>query len=385
MPLLVSEMSRKANIIIIIYCVVLLLYPRPTLSFSNQLVRPSNTSRSKSELFPFIKRSAFPRNVSKPTRCPIRGGSHTCIYSQTSDIFVLSFDGVIADTIPWRSQLALQAALEIWPHLKAYLESSSSSSAAREYDQTWLMNKMSALSHVIQPEDDDGMMMGCDFVLLVRLLLEEQRLDEGRSMKCQGKYASKYHPSSTDGEVVEKNSEENSRGSRPLTVGEISVNWANGACLRETLRVKYNVNQKDPLPLIRETLCEILERASHSFVLPVVYPMIGDALVNCNNKIFILPGHQSHVQTVVASLSNMSIPFEVASCVNRSIERMEQGNTREDGRKVILLTSSVDGEQGYSELLKQIAIGSKSGSSIHVIHSSMKILKDTKFFFGDDR
>ena len=52
---------------------------------------------------------------------------------------------------------------------------------------------------------------------------------------------------------------------RRLTVGEISANWANGACLRDTLRVKYNVARKDPLPIIRETISQILKQEFVSF------------------------------------------------------------------------------------------------------------------------
>jgi len=58
-------------------------------------------------------------------------------------------------------------------------------------------------------------------------------------MKCQGKYASKYHPSPAAGiGTVVQGPLMGSHGSRPLTVGELSANWAHGACLRDTFTLK---------------------------------------------------------------------------------------------------------------------------------------------------
>ena len=173
--------------------------------------------------------------------------------SSPSEIFVLSFDGTIANTAEWRSNIAIDVACKIWPHLKEYIGPKSGEENYQERE--WLVNKMIALSHAMQ-SDNDGM-MGCDSVLLARLLLEEQLLDEGRSVGKTGKYGSKFHPSSSSIGEVARDRGRYSPGSRPLTVGEISANWSDGACLRETTRIKYNIDRKDPLPIIKEYLCKV--------------------------------------------------------------------------------------------------------------------------------
>jgi len=188
-----------------------------------------------------------------------------CSYSQhtthlrasSSDVFVLSYDGVIADTKQWRSNLAISAALNTWPQLAQNNLIGDTGDQNRE----WIINKLSALSDVTLSGEDG--MMGCDAVLLARVLLEEQLLDEGRSNGCRGKYGSKFHPSSdSEDEEHQQNQQDEGgsvQGSRPLTVGEITANWIDGACLKDTVRIKYNVDRKDPIPIIREEIKAILE------------------------------------------------------------------------------------------------------------------------------
>jgi len=164
------------------------------------------------------------------------------------DVFVLSYDGVVASTIRQRSTFALEVALNIWPHLRGIVSS----------DIEWLINKMEACAYVTRNSNDS--LLGCDEVLLARLLLEEQLLDEGRSVGKTGKYASKFHRTSADASEGTNVARENGNGSRPLTVGEICANWINGGCLRDTLRTRYNIERKDPIPIIREEIKTRLEK-----------------------------------------------------------------------------------------------------------------------------
>ena len=49
-------------------------------------------------------------------------------------------------------------------------------------------------------------------------------------------------------------------GSRPLTVGEIAANWLDGGHLRDTVRVKYSIDRKDPLPILRRKIIVAIEK-----------------------------------------------------------------------------------------------------------------------------
>jgi hypothetical protein len=193
-------------------------------------------------------------------------------------IQIFSFDGAIADTSKWRSRLAVDVAMKTWPHLQELLaELTGSSNVSHDdiaKDQTWLINKMCALSHVMYSSTDG--MMGCEAVLLARLLIEEQTLDLGRSSGCKGKYGSKYHPSTSEQSGNSKNSDggNESNGSRPLTVGEIAANWCDGGCLKDTLRAKYNIDFKDPFPTIKENLYERVNNVSYGNITNRLYVLI---------------------------------------------------------------------------------------------------------------
>lgn len=238
--------------------------------------------------------------------------------SSSKEYIILSFDGIIADTSRQRAKLTLDVALHIWPQLQDLLNSirdkcgkEMESTIQKEHDlnsnniDNWLINKMVACSHVTQDHTTDGM-LGCDDVLLARLLIEEEKVllqeTSAKNFNGKGKYASKFHPkiitypstatsttttdsngdhSTTDEDEGKQNKENveisnfiscrnntfqdstsqtkkvykrNHSRSRPLTVGEICANWSTGGHLRDTLRTRYNIDGKDPLPIIRETL-----------------------------------------------------------------------------------------------------------------------------------
>lgn len=177
------------------------------------------------------------------------------------DIIILSFDGVVADTSSWRSNLAIDAAYSTWPNELNSSDLDDYNLDVDNADRLWVVNKLNALMQVML-SDQNGM-TNCDAVLLTRLLLEEQLLDGGRSVGKRGKYASQFHPSTASSNKHGSSSDRNSgssQGSRPLTVGEIAVNWVDGACLRDTVRVKYNVDGKDPIPIIEQNICEVLAK-----------------------------------------------------------------------------------------------------------------------------
>ena len=163
-------------------------------------------------------------------------------------VFILSYDGVIANTASIRASIAIDAALATWPFLQDYDIIS---------DRTWLMNKLQALLYVTQKSNEG--ILGCEAVILARLLIEEQQLDGGQSVGKTGKYASKFHPSVIEASSDRTSSQRAQNGSRPLTVGEIAANWVDGASLAETLFVKYNLEGKSPLPVIRENLYRLYE------------------------------------------------------------------------------------------------------------------------------
>ena len=167
---------------------------------------------------------------------PVKGPS-------LKDEFFVSFEGVIANTSKAKTKCAIQVAAETWPTVIPELLYDTFGN-----DHDWLMNKMMALSHVTQTN--------VDTVLLVRLLLEEQLLDQDASIHCNGKYASQFHPSTSSTTNTDDN---HKNGSRPLTVGEIAANWS---MLQETIRVKYNIDRKDPIPIIEENWNTCMETSN---------------------------------------------------------------------------------------------------------------------------
>ena len=121
-----------------------------------------------------------------------------------SEIFLLSFDGTVAQTIEYRIDAGIDLAFAAWPHLKelvvianaeAYQNisngASNHSSGSGSWKHEWLRNKMRSLSHVLVARP--GVSLTCDYALLARLLMEEQELDGSRSNGSQGKYGSKFH------------------------------------------------------------------------------------------------------------------------------------------------------------------------------------------------
>lgn len=263
------------------------------------------------------------------------------------EIFIVSFDGVLANTAEWRVRLGMQAALRTWPHLMDIMTE----------DKEWLSNKMLALSHAM--EERVGTSLTCEFALLARMLMEEQALDQGRSVGLNGKYASKFHPSAS---ASEQKQEERKNGSRPLTVGEISVNWSDGACLSETLMVKYNIDGKSPFPVLQANIEEIQDDD-----LPAVNAVVCDALSQSMGNVIVTVGHESELAILQNALKGTPLGLVSVSSTEKALET-----------KISLVPSS------ETRAIRQLLTNAPKDSTVYVVNSCWKTLQKAKSLFGDN-
>lgn len=157
------------------------------------------------------------------------------------DLLLVDWDGgCVVDTVHFRIEIAQQAAALVWPNLEEKIRTAAVAvaTATSKRKTSWLTNKLEAIAPVLH-EDTRHFSATAQYVLAVRLLLEEQELDQGRSPGT-GKYGSLYHPQQPEDQQEHDASSDNfSRGSRPLTVGEVSMNWCD--LLLDTLPIKYQV------------------------------------------------------------------------------------------------------------------------------------------------
>ena len=276
--------------------------------------------------------------------------SSLALLSSARDIFVVSFDGVVAQTAAWRIQLGIQAAVRTWPHLGNCLAGQ------------WLSNKMLALSHIV--EERPGTSLTCDYAVLARMLLEEQELDQGQSVGLNGNYASKFHPSSSSSlSEYQQGAKERMIGSRPLTVGEISANWSNGADLRETLLVKYNIDGNNPLPILQATIEELEDDT-----LLVVNNVICEALSQSMGHVIVIVGHESEVRILQRSLKDTPLgSYYSMSCAETNVKSQFS----------LLPNSDI-------WTIRQLLMEAPQDSTVHVVHSCWKTLQKAKSLFGDN-
>ncbi len=373
------------------------------------------------------------------------------------DVFLLSIDGTLATTSRSRSFMAICVAMKVWPSLISNMEALGMSHEALfclenitevgcrnfEDDQhEWLLQKLSALSSITQQGNDPDAMMGCDEVLMVRLLLEEQLLDGGRSNGRGGKYGGKFHPSTTATITTKSSSSSSSLsvdgqgksvvGSRPLTVGELYANWSE---LRDVTRMKYPFIEKDlngkekrldPLPYIRQYMREISStthqrHAWRSLAWDVLFDCQSDfndgngGHMKLRHNTMLLLGHNTHVSSTLKSLSLLGCKFDVETDFNTSLagsEGMLDGFTTNNHdhskdftkMKVIVTTSEKaqkrlghglmlvvpDAQTGetHSSMIERIVFDfcerSHMTKNICVIHSSLEVLEQCKPFLGED-
>ena len=353
------------------------------------------------------------------------------------DIYLLSLDGSLASTSRSRSWIAIYAALKVWPtELQSTLMELGmdptafdicNNDDAEDESYEWLLQKLSALSSITQQGNNPEAMLGCDSVLLTRLLLEEQLLDGGRSNGRGGKYGGKFHPS---GERMKSNNV----GSRPLTVGELYANWPD---LRETTRSKYpfieessdgKVKRKDPLPVIQQCLTEIFSMKDGSTgmgsrFLPswqsLAYDMLfdyqsstsSDAISLRKNTILLL-GHDAQLPWALKSLSMLGCSVDVESNVDtvfnglsvnddsstersikvivttseKALEKLTQGNNEGNATEPSLVVVIPDNQsqECHAGMIETIVTDKEIDRHVNVMHSSLEVLKQCKAFLGDD-
>jgi len=160
------------------------------------------------------------------------------------DLLLVDWDGgCVVDTSSWRIHRAYKAAALLWPELEEKLQTAITAVATATVDRktSWLTNKMIAIARVLD-EDTRYFSATAQHVLAVRLLVEEQELDQGQSPGT-GKYGSLYHPRQVEDDSYQSDEQEGMNGSRPLTVGEITLNWCE--LLLDTLPIKYRVRPSD--------------------------------------------------------------------------------------------------------------------------------------------
>ena len=101
----------------------------------------------------------------------------------------------------------------------------------------------------------------------------------------------------------------NPNNSRPLTVGEIAANWED---LKDTLRIKYNVDKKDPFPIIRQKIMILLEdddnealalKATEINVNENILACLGE----CAGDIYVLLSNSLQKDMAVKSFSKSSL------------------------------------------------------------------------------
>ena len=367
---------------------------------------------------------------------------HTFDSGNNEDVFILSIDGILASSARQRSYMAICVALVVWPTLELNMQELGMNAKQfncaninSDIDDSceWLIQKLSALASITQQGNNADSMLGCDSVLLTRLLLEEQLLDGGRSNGRGGKYGGKFHPTLSL-EDNEPSKEGRSKvGSRPLTVGEIYANWKE---LRDVtcMRYPYIEERSDGIPMMKDPVSEIRRELlkqsyssmDHSEMQTLSVPCWrkslahdvlfdsstgnGDSIELRKNTILLL-GHSSQLPSVIKSLSLLGYVLDIKSDVDiperdaliESMCREEEGDKSYGEIKVIVTTSdkaqtrrrlcqngllliipNAAKDETHSDMIKQIITDSEDNTNIFVAHSSIEVLRECKSFLGDD-
>jgi hypothetical protein len=288
---------------------------------------------------------------------------HSRLFSSTKEIFVINWDGCVTDTVPWRIRTGVDAALKTWPEMPmvddllfSWVQDDDSST-----NNDWLKNKLSALAHIFSSADgDDCFSLTCEYALAARLSLEEQELDNGNSNGKRGKYSRRFHP-----QVEQRGPTRGpTRSSRPLTVGEVAANWEE--TIRDTVRMRYHCNYKDPLPILQNHVEDLIE--TELYQIPIIDQIVCEAISACAGKVLMTVGHSSDVEIAESSLAQAKMDYQLVESVQEGIECKSQ---------VALLLKSKD-------TVNEAITSSPVGSTIYVLESSWHALQKEVLFFGDD-
>jgi hypothetical protein len=291
-------------------------------------------------------------------------------------VVLLNWEGCIADTVDWRIQSGLDAATQAWPQLPDKLDTYE--------NDDWIRRKMAALSHIFN--DGLGNSLSCDYALLARLIVEEQELDQGRSVGKTGKYASLYHPQQQQ-QQQQNTQVSTSAGTRPLTTGEIASNWGAGAMLRETLLAKYHCERQNPLPILQGIVDRnVVEHNTLQNIM--VNKQVCDkilALRNAGVPVILCVGHSSDLIAAERSLSGR-LDVQVCSLKN-AIESITAHSNKDPssivrnrtaGSSIPLIVKPRDNDS-YVELLQSLP----SDSTLLVFCSCLESLKERIPLFGN--
>ena len=318
--------------------------------------------------------------------------------NEDGDLYLYSFDSALASMVEYKSKIAIQAAIRVWPSLLSVVDELGMKpydNADSGDDYLWLIQKLGALSSLTQQGDRPDEMLGCDEVLLTRMLLEEQLLDDGRSNGRGGKYGGKFHPGKRTGKQMGEKKNKNNVGSRPLTVGEIYANWSE---LRYVTHNKYpflkedqdgKVTMHDPLPEIRRVLCKL-----HSQTEPesgkIWHPFALDILRNRNSNNVVLLGNEAILCLALNSLTQLLGDTAHVTVTNSTTIWSEiKHQQTEDKHSLLLLVPDSAIEETQSALMRQIIFNAASDEdstnrNIYVAHGSIDVLKKCKSFLGED-
>ena len=286
--------------------------------------------------------------------------------------YIVSYDGAIANTARARCRLCLGVALRCWPSLcdRVGVESTNEAAIDNIEQWTWVLNKMEALVPAMSNDGTNvgGLSVMVDLVMLARLVLEEQRLDDGRNSGRGGKYGGKYHPQQKEEQMALSDADSSKPvGSRPLTVGEMGANWLDGGHLRDTVRVKYAIDKKDPFPIIQEHVEIALENAD------------DDLKINRTSQM--MPGANLQLLSLIKRSDDSVILLDHESRTNEAYQFLK------DAGSMPLKTIAPSGDDSELDVLKSLVLKTDEGDSpkrICIIHHSLSLLQRLKMLFGGD-
>jgi hypothetical protein len=308
----------------------------------------------------------------------------TTTTTDNHEIVVMNWE-CVADTRSYRIPLGMAAALQVWPELKELWDLTTSTD---DDDHSWLLNKLLALAHVFSSGGNDEYSATCDYALATRLLLEEQELDNGESNGKNGKYASRFHPrgrsTKTTKSALFSRSSSSSSSTRPLTVGEIAVNW--NSVIRETLEVRYHCDYQNPIPILQAAIDELLQEESSSsssspsnkYEPPGIlseFPLSGLSMTQ--KRVLLTVPHRSDWTMAQSSLTNANVNYQAVESIEEALA------CQATPVLLLLLDHSKSSSSSSSSCTLDILKEAPEDATVTIIESSWDRLQNEIVLFGD--
>jgi hypothetical protein len=349
-----------------------------------------------------IRQTGRPKSSRKSSSLSFSSLASSPSSDKNKKIFVLNWDGCVANTVPWRIESGIHAAMKVWPDLPLIED-------LQNHNDAWLRNKLSALSHVLLSSSSISRSSGgkdiitqsslsCEYALAARLLLEEQRLDAGESNGKSGKYASRFHPQHQQKQQGEKDEEvdrpqqsqrrrqttkpqqrsnnNSNRSSRPLTVGEVAANWAEGGMIRDMVRLRYHCNYKDPLPILQQVFDSSLEYGMLE-VRPTIDSSVADALRLLlsidESSVVVTIHHASELAMAAATLQEAQVKFQIFKTAEEALHH----STLESSAVSLFCTD------GSKTANRDLVAQAPDQSTTYIIESSWHALQQDITLYGD--